>query len=58
MTETRRRELKEYGESLCMVAHGGEVPGRAILELVFENETLQRTIDDLRRPEVAQPERE
>lgn len=53
MDPQRRKDLKEYGESLCMIAHGGEVPGRAILELLLEVDALLEVIADLRMPPIA-----
>lgn len=58
MTETRRQEIKDYAQALCMMPHGGSVPGRMLLELLTENQELRETIAVLRTPNVAVPERE
>lgn len=72
MTETRRQEIKDYGQSLMMMPHGGSVPARMLVEsadeiahqwdrndaLERENAELRETIAVLRTPSVSVPERE
>lgn len=58
MTETRFQEIKDYAQALCMMPHGGSVPGRMMLELLTENQELRETVAVLRTPNVAVPERE
>ncbi len=51
-------EMKDYAQSLCMMPHGGSVPGKMLLKAVREIQELRETIAVLRTPSVVQPERE
>jgi hypothetical protein len=56
MTETRRLEIRDYAQALCMMPHGGSVPGRMLLELLTENQELRETetVAVLRTPRLAE----
>ncbi len=54
MNETRHQEIKDYAQALCMMPHGGSVPGKMLLELLRENQELRETIAVLRTPSVSQ----
>lgn len=52
VTDQQIREAKEYGESLCLNQHGGEIPGRLILKLCVALSEANETIAVLRTPPV------
>ena len=58
LTEQELREYREYADSLCLVQHGGTVPGNLIRKLLLIIESQKSELQDLRMPMVAQPERE
>ncbi len=58
MTDQRRKELKLLGEDWHRRQTGANQPGAVVLELMMYVDDLRATVEDLRKPQVIQPERE
>ncbi len=58
LTDQELRDGREYADGLAMNQHGGPKLANYIRRLLMVIEDQKQTIADLRKPDVAGPERE